>query len=79
MKRLITLITAMLVAAPAFASQPVPWGIGFQEPVTPLADEAFWFHNVILMPIITVISVFVMALLLYVMVRYRKGSQSGSA
>ena len=74
MKRLITLISAMLIATPAFADKPVPWAVGFQEPVTPLAHEAFWFHNVILMPIITIISVFVTILLLYVMVKYRKNS-----
>ena len=73
-KRLITLISAMLIATPAFADKPVPWAVGFQEPVTPLAHEAFWFHNVILMPIITIISVFVTILLLYVMVKYRKSS-----
>lgn len=72
MKRLISLITAAIVAAPAFANQPVDGGIGFQPAATSLAREAYWFHNWILMPIITVISIFVTALLIWVMVRYNK-------
>ena len=74
MKRLITFFAATLIAAPALAEKAVPWGIGFQEPVTPLAEEAFWFHNIILMPIITVISIFVTILLLYVMFKYNRRS-----
>ena len=74
MKRLITFIAALCVATPAFASKPTPWGIGFQEPATPLAEQAFFFHNAILMPIITVISVFVTILLLYVMIKYNRRS-----
>lgn len=72
MKRLISLIAATGIAAPAFANQPVEGGIGFQPAATSLAEEAYFFHNVILMPIITVISVFVTALLIWVMVRYNK-------
>jgi cytochrome c oxidase subunit II len=47
---------------------------GFQPQVTPIGEEALWFHNVLLMPIITVISVFVLALLLFVVVRFRRGA-----
>jgi cytochrome c oxidase subunit 2 len=45
---------------------------GFQPQVTPIGQEALWFHNVILMPLITIISVFVLILLLWVIVRYRR-------
>lgn len=72
MKRLISLFAAASVAAPAFAAKPVEGGIGFQPAATSLAEDAFWFHNIILMPIITVISLFVTALLIWVMVRYNK-------
>jgi cytochrome c oxidase subunit 2 len=47
-----------------------PGQIGFQEPVTPIAKEIENFHNYLLMPIITVISLFVLALLVYVMWRF---------
>ncbi|MFL6861657.1 MAG: cytochrome c oxidase subunit II, partial [Allosphingosinicella sp.] len=45
-----------------------------QDQVTPIGQEALGFHNHILMPIITVISLFVLALLLWVIVRYRRGA-----
>src|SRR5688572_13474136 len=46
--------------------------MGVQEQVTPIGEEAAWFHNVILMPVITAISIFVLVLMLYVVVRYRR-------
>ena len=48
--------------------------MGFQPQVTPIGEEALWFHNVLLMPIITAISVFVLGLLLYVMIRFRRSA-----
>lgn len=44
--------------------------IGLQPPVTALADELDFIHNVILTPIIFVIGIFVMLLLLYVIFRF---------
>src|SRR5688572_28248746 len=38
--------------------------MGFQDQVTEIGERASWFHNWILLPIITVISVFVLGLLL---------------
>ena len=38
--------------------------MGFQPQVTPIGQEALWFHNWLLMPIITIISLFVLRLLL---------------
>ena len=48
--------------------------MGLQDQVTPIGEEAAWFHNVILMPLITITSLFVLALLLYVVVRYRRSA-----
>ena len=48
--------------------------LGVQDQFTPIGEEAAWFHNVILMPIITAISVFVLLLMLYVIVRYRRSA-----
>ena len=48
--------------------------MGFQPQVTPIGEEALFFHNAILMPIITIISIFVLGLLLFVMVRFRRGA-----
>ena len=50
----------------------VPGQIGFQKPVTDLARYLEWFHNDILLPIIVLISLFVAALLGYVMWRFNE-------
>jgi cytochrome c oxidase subunit 2 len=42
--------------------------------VNPVGVYAAWFHNDILMPLITVICIIVLALLLYVVVRYRRSA-----
>jgi len=47
-----------------------PGQIGFQEPVTEVARDIQFFHNAILMPIITLISLFVLALLAYVVWKF---------
>jgi cytochrome c oxidase subunit 2 len=44
--------------------------LGLQEPATSIAVDLNHFHNWVLMPIITVITIFVMLLLLWVMFRY---------
>ncbi|WP_293900903.1 cytochrome c oxidase subunit II [Phenylobacterium sp.] len=54
--------------------QPTDGAIGMQPGVTPLREDAIWFHNVILMPIITFIVVFVAGLLAWVVIRYNKKS-----
>jgi cytochrome c oxidase subunit 2 len=64
--------TAALVAGgSAFAGlgQPSPWQMGFQQSASPSMDEIVDFHNLVLW-IIIVITVFVLALLLYIMVKF---------
>lgn len=51
--------------------QPVPGGIDFQPQVTDNGQYAYWMSNVILLPLITVISLLVLGLLMWVMFRYR--------
>lgn len=72
-----TAAMAAMWALPALAEelrvgQPTPGAIGLQPGVTPLKHDATFFHNVVLLPIITVITLFVLALLVWVMVRYNK-------
>ena len=45
-----------------------------QDQFTPIGEEGAWFHDWILMPSITVITLFVLFLLLWVIVRYRRGA-----
>jgi cytochrome c oxidase subunit II len=47
---------------------------GLPEQFSPIGAEAAWFHDMILMPVITVISLFVLGLLLFVVVRFRRGA-----
>jgi cytochrome c oxidase subunit 2 len=62
------------VAAKAeeLVGQPTNGAIDLQPGVTPLRHDAIFFHNAILLPIITFISLFVLVLLLIVMVRFNK-------
>jgi cytochrome c oxidase subunit 2 len=49
-----------------------PGQIGFQQAVTPIAADIHWFHDDLLMPIITLISLFVLALLAYVIWKFNE-------
>lgn len=63
-------------AAPAWAQdlmgQPTPGGIGLQPAASPLKHQAHFFHDAVLMPIITGICLLVLGLLVWVVVRYNK-------
>jgi cytochrome c oxidase subunit 2 len=56
-------------AAWAGTGQPSPWQVGFQGSVTPVMDYIHWFHDWLLV-IITLISLFVLALLVIVIVKF---------
>jgi len=47
---------------------------GIQPQVTPIGEEAAGFHNNWLLPLCAIISVFVLALLLFAIVRFRRGA-----
>ncbi|MEM8878710.1 MAG: cytochrome c oxidase subunit II [Pseudomonadota bacterium] len=68
---LVLVATAIVaaIALPGEAGQPVPWQLGFQEAATPVKEAIHSFHNFIL-AIITVITLFVLGLLIYVMLRF---------
>jgi len=67
------LMTAALavLAGPASAQQPRPWELGLQPAATPQAERIGDFHNLLLV-IITVITLFVLGLLIYVMFRFNE-------
>ena len=52
---------------------PQPWEMGFQPPVTPVMERIEDFHRLLLV-IITFICLFVLALLIWIMVRYNARS-----
>ena len=49
--------------------QPSPWQIGFQQSASPIMDNITWFHDFLLI-IITLITLFVLALLLVVIFKF---------
>jgi cytochrome c oxidase subunit 2 len=59
-----------LGASGARAEQAYDWQLGFQPAASVVRERIDFLHNVILLPIITVISLFVLGLLLWVMIRF---------
>lgn len=53
---------------------PVDKGIDFQPQVSATGKEAKWINNVILLPIMAVICLFVLLLLFIVMIKFRRGA-----
>lgn len=73
---------ATVVAAAAFMTvgqvlaatgQPEPWQLGLQQSATPVMDNIIWFHNFLLW-IIVAITLFVLALLVIVAVKFNARS-----
>jgi cytochrome c oxidase subunit 2 len=64
-------LAGMPSAAWAGMGQPSPWQMGLQTPATPIAENTQWFHDAILLPIITVISLFVLLLLVMVVAKFK--------
>jgi len=60
-------------SASAELGQPAPWEYKLQESGSTVMDNIHWFHNVLLV-IITVITLFVLALLITVMVKFNARS-----
>jgi cytochrome c oxidase subunit II len=74
------LVALMVLAMPlavsaAYASlgQPSPWQLGLQESAAPVMSDITWFHSYVMI-IITLITLFVLALLIYIMVRFNARS-----
>ena len=62
-------LLASAASALAATGQPSPWALGLQEAASPVMADITWFHNFLLV-LITAITVFVLALLLIVMIRF---------
>jgi cytochrome c oxidase subunit II len=62
---------ALAAGGAAFAElgQPAPWEMTLQESATPVMDNIVWFHGFLLV-LITVITLFVLALLVMVVVKF---------
>ena len=67
----LTAFAAFIVAfaTPALAAQPTPWATGFQDAATTVMSHIQWFETFTLI-IITAIVIFVLALMIYVCLRF---------
>ena len=54
--------------------QPVPGGYTIQPQVTDIGQDALWMHDYILMPVMVIISFFVLGLLFWVVARFRRAA-----
>ncbi|MCE2518294.1 MAG: cytochrome c oxidase subunit II, partial [Alphaproteobacteria bacterium] len=76
------LMVAVLVvavhAAPALAQETVglseDWQWGFQPAASPSMVDIHWFYDVFLFPVMMVISVFVLLLMAYILIRFRRAA-----
>jgi cytochrome c oxidase subunit II len=68
-------LPAMIAASNVMAQvvgAPKPGGIGFLPPVTAVAEDMFWFHDWILLPVIIGISLLVLTLIVYIVWRFNE-------
>ena len=71
MLRFILYITLLLAPFSLYAEQPKDWQLGFQKAASGHMEDLVWFHDFMLLPIITGITVFVLFLVIYACIRYR--------
>ena len=61
----------LILPSSVIANEPVDWQLGFQKSASKSMSDIIWFHDYMLLPIITAITVFVLFLLAYACVRFR--------
>ena len=61
----------LLIPATLSANEPVDWQLGFQKSASKTMDDIVWFHDYMLLPVITAITVFVLFLIAYACIRFR--------
>ncbi len=66
-------LISFVSAGSAVAAEPKPWQIGLQPAASPVMERIHDFHNLLLV-IITLITLFVLALMVYVIVRFNEKS-----
>jgi cytochrome c oxidase subunit 2 len=66
-------LAALVIGGVAFAGlgHPTPWETGLQDAGSPVMENIIWFHHLLLI-IITLIAALVLALLVWVMMRFNQ-------
>ena len=60
-----------VIPGSVMANEPIEWQLGFQKSASKSMSDIVWFHDYMLLPIITAITVFVLFLLAYACLRFR--------
>ena len=63
--KIFSFLNFVLLSNTASANQPKDWQLGFQKAASKGMEDIVWFHDYMLLPIITAITAFVLFLLLY--------------
>ncbi len=71
LKSLTYVVISLLIFANSYADQPKDWQLGFQDSASKGMETIVWFHDYMLLPVITAIMVFVLFLILYVCIKFR--------
>ena len=71
MLKFIQLIIFLFTPIALFANEPKDWQLGFQKAGSGHMEDIVWFHDYMLLPIITGITVFVLFLVIYACIRFR--------
>jgi cytochrome c oxidase subunit II len=71
--RFLAMLGALALPGTVLAAQPRPWQTDFQDAATPLMEQVTSFHNLLLI-IITLITIFVLLLLVWVIVKFNARS-----
>ncbi|MRG71206.1 cytochrome c oxidase subunit II [Alphaproteobacteria bacterium HT1-32] len=72
LKAVFSFAAVALTSTAAFAQQPHPWQFGLQAPATPVAEDLQFLHNIVLNSTITIITLFVLALMIYVVLKFNR-------
>ena len=71
MYKLILNILLFITPTCLLAEQPKDWQLGFQKAASSGMEDIVWFHDYMLVPIITAITAFVLFLVIYACIRFR--------
>ena len=71
MRKLILNILLFILPTCLMAEQPKDWQLGFQKAASSGMEDIVWFHDYMLVPIITAITAFVLFLVIYACIRFR--------
>jgi cytochrome c oxidase subunit 2 len=70
--KIYSFILSFFFGSAVLANQPKDYQLGFQPAATSLMKDLAWLHDYILLPVIIAISVFVLFLLIYIVIKFRE-------